>query len=221
MTNIDAVAIKLINVYLVYKTRFLSFYYYWRNKCITNTDGISGIDSKGNKTNLIYKYYVIFMINYLIKFLTFIKSTLDKPYKMIELIKNNNNCIVTTIHTNYLSPDSTVYIDDVCKRLNRIDTVFEKKVNKRIFSQCKLELEPETNTIEQICLKSYMTKYRDDLGTHDHNLSNIVKLNHPDVNLANASINLVYYEDGKKKSSKILYEECHQEHINYLYNIDL
>lgn len=214
MTNVDAMTIKLINIYLVYKTRFLTFYYYWRNKCITDTVSISGTDCNNNKTNLIYKYYVISMINYLIKFLNYIKTTLlDKPYKMIEMVKDHNDCIITTIHT---LADSTICIDDVCKRSDHSNTVFEKKVNTRIFSQCKLELETE-----QICLKKYMTKYRDDSGTHDHNLNNIIKLNHPNINLANASIHLVYYEDGKKKSSKILYDECCLEHINYLYNVDL
>jgi hypothetical protein len=128
------------------------------------------------------------------------------------MTKDHNSCIVTTIHT---ASDSLVTIDNICSN-NDQSGYFEKKVNARIFSQCKLTT-PTNN--EQICLKNYMTKYRDDLGNYNHNLDNIIQLNHPELDTKEAMVNLIYYENGKKQSSILPYENCSSQHINYLYNV--
>lgn len=198
----------LIRIYFVYKTKMINIYTYYRTKYITNTDSIRGIDTHNNSRNLILRLVLISLLNKMIGFLNIIKNYYDVPCRCIEVNNNYYDKISTTLYTPKTA--GFVTIENSLQPLH-YTLNYEPKINIRIITQFKLG---------ELCLKNYLTKYKDDKGSYEHTLDNILLINKHDVPNQDATIDITYFEKAKKKNYKLLYHEVKNRHINYFYNGD-
>lgn len=212
-----------IRLYLIYKTKFLNMYTYFRTHYITNIDNIRGIDTFNKQRNLMFRLLLISIINKAISYLNWVKRLCDVPCKIIESTNNYYDKIDTILQTP-LNSESSVSLLSIEMPLQNTslpneEPTFEKKIKSRIFSQFNL-VEPENEN--STCLKNYLIKYRDDAGIHDHTLNNILLINkyHDKIISEGTILDISYFECAKKKVIQLPYHKVKDYHINYFYNSD-
>jgi len=204
----------LIRLYLLYKTKIVNLYTYYKTYYVTNIDSIKGIDKYGKSVNLIWRLALISLINRSISWLNLIKHYIDIPCKVIESNNNYYDRVNTVIYTPDAN-DTTISLNQITNPIltlsanNFSDSLYETKNNTRIFSQFMLN---------DICLKQYLIKYKDDAGLYNHTLTNILLLNKIIIIPDNSYIKLTYFERARKKSTQISYNSVKDKHINFFYN---
>lgn len=197
-----------IRLYLIYKTKFLNMFTYFKTRYITNTDAVRGINNLDQQCNLMWRFMLLSVINKAISYLEVIKKFCDLPCKLIETNKNYYDKIETIIHTSS-TPETAVTLSNINN--NKLLS-FEQKTNSRIFLQFTLN--------NSLCLKNYLIKYRDDQGRYNHTLNNIMLINgHQEPN-SDAKLNISFFEKTKKKTYELPYHLIKNRHINYFYNSD-
>lgn len=200
----------LIRLYLLYKTKFVNLYTYYKTRYITNIDSIRGISSSGKSINLIWRLALVSLITKAISWLNLIKHYLDIPCRVIESNNNYYDHINTIVYTPS-NDNSEICLNQIINQnsTNQVEKVYESKTNTRIFSQFMLN---------NLCLKQYLIKYKDDSGLHNHTLTNILLLNGISTIPNNSFVKLTYFERARKKSAQISYDSVKDKHINFFYN---
>lgn len=151
-------------------------------------------------------YYVIILLNLLVKKLEMIIKLIDIKADIIEITKKTDKGI-STILLDTSRYNRLITISDIIIHLHESNLLEEYEL-PYLITKCTL-----TTNESNICLKKYLTKYIDSSKLHDHILENIMLMN--DITPTKSSlIHLTLFKNGKFYNKELNYNDIKLKHIN-------
>lgn len=214
----------LIYYLILYKTLIMSWYNKLRKKWIDIKKIVMITKNEITPKNIIGRYLLFKFLTYIITSLTNIRNNLDIKADKIEIIKDSDDGYKTIIIDSKMISDSKEYITilDVVNYIEKGDKQEYQSSNlvkNKVF--IKFELHSETESTP-ICLKKYLTKYRDMYESNHHTLDNIIHFNCHEISRPNddSKVKITYISQGKLVTYELLYKEVCDKHINYFHKLN-
>lgn len=200
----------LIYYFLIIKAKLN---YYLKNllRLFIETKKVEGINNdKKYMHNLYPRYLIVKVINSVIKVLKYIRDYFDVKINKLQITKNYANGEKTIIL------DSEHYWADYVTIKNIINHIDKNNKYSNNIQSCifmKFELDGPKYS-KPICLKKYITKYKDHDFKHHHTISNIVLFN--DIKVQDdTKLKIIMFNKGTMKELSIPYKKVCNNHINY------
>ena len=211
--------------YIILSKTYLSIWYDSLRRRILSTRRITMVDKNDTKPRNIFGRYLLFkFLTYTIATLKNIRNRLDVQAEKMQVIKDSDDGHETIII------DSRMVDNDAKEYITIKDVVnyVEKKNKDDILSSnlpiTKVFIKFELHDINSrpICLKKYLTKYRDIHENNHHTLDNIIHFNCHEITMPsdNSKVRMSYMSKGKIITQELLYKEVCDEHINYFHKLD-
>ncbi len=208
--------------YIILSKTYLSIWYNRLIRRVFSTRRITMVSKNDVKPANIFGRYLLFkFLTYLITVLKNIRNRLDVQAEKMEIIKDLDDGRQTIIiDSNMVNNDDKNYITikDVVNYIEKKNDIsLPNSTTTKVF--LKFELHDNGN---QICLKKYLTKYRDIDEYNHHTLNNIIHFNYHEITMPSDSskLKMSYMSKGKIITQELLYKEVCDEHINYFHKLD-
>lgn len=209
----------MVYLYLLGKQNAINFY----NKIIINIIGFNDmralIDNK--QKNIIFTYLLFSFITKFVNFFDYLKNKLivlrnkiDINASKIQLTKITNQGEKTIIiDTEFVVVSKKLTLEDISNRLPNIQ--LDDVMINCIFLNFDL-VDKENNTV---CLKEFITKYKDLDEQYHHTLKNILIFNNIEY-CENSIINIKLVKNKKIMTFDMSFKDVGDKHINYFIKLD-
>lgn len=200
--------------YLYVNNKFTVFY---RN-FMKYTFGITNVYqlTSGKPKSVFFRYLIVKMLDNIVNFWIGVRQIADINVKKIQITKIVDDTEKTVILDADQMDQKFITLKNIIDHTTVTDLT-KKHINKNIFMKFELDYPGG----EPICLKNYILKYKDHDKDHHHTLDNILKFNNIEVPIEEAKINIVYLENGKRKTLDLIYKDIHNNHISDLINLKI
>lgn len=200
----------IANIYLPIITR-LKIWSSFLMRLLVNVTELIAI-TKDSKINILFRYYIIRLIDYVVKFFRCLRNSLDINIDKALVHKNYSNGSKNII-LDSKDFDNNMRIIDIINNIDKISK-YENIMNQTIYLKCELH-----NGDNKLCLKKYLLKYKDHDKKYNHTLNNILLFEDVQSVKNDAYIEIMLLEeDGGEIEKNILYDGIRNVHINDIPN---
>lgn len=217
----------LILYYVILSKTHLSIWYNSLIRKVLSTRRITMVNKSDTKPKAIFARYLLFkFLTYIITALKNIRNKLDVQAEKMEVLKDSDDGHETIIiDSRMVGNDIKEYITikDVVNYIEKNNSNAEGNLSTPVTKVfIKFELHDNNIDSKPICLKKYLTKYRDLHENNHHTLDNIIHFNCHEITMPsdNSKVKMTYMSKGKIVTQELLYKEVCDEHINYFHKLD-